>query len=148
MGLDTSHRCWHGAYSAFMRWREKLAELTGYPPLILMEGFYTKDNWNDVVKILRDKGHDWVAGLLAAGLPISWGLFNPDPLIILLRHSDCDGLIESKDCDPIADRLEELMPLLPKCEGVGHIGNWRDKTQAFIDGLREAARLGENVDFH
>ena len=25
MGLDCSHGCWHGAYSAFMRWRAKLA---------------------------------------------------------------------------------------------------------------------------
>jgi hypothetical protein len=33
MGLDTTHDCWHGAYSAFMRWRRKLAEVAGYPPL-------------------------------------------------------------------------------------------------------------------
>jgi hypothetical protein len=24
MGLDTTHDAWHGAYSAFMRWREKV----------------------------------------------------------------------------------------------------------------------------
>lgn len=23
MGLDTSHDCWHGAYSAFTRWRQQ-----------------------------------------------------------------------------------------------------------------------------
>ncbi len=27
MGLDTSHDCWHGPYSQFMRWRTWLAFL-------------------------------------------------------------------------------------------------------------------------
>jgi len=40
MGLDISHGCWHGAYSAFMRWREKISQVAGLPPLALMEGFY------------------------------------------------------------------------------------------------------------
>ncbi len=30
MGLDTSHDCWHGAYSAFGRWRRAIAEAAGY----------------------------------------------------------------------------------------------------------------------
>jgi len=30
MGLDTSHECWHGAYSAFTRWRHELATVAGY----------------------------------------------------------------------------------------------------------------------
>lgn len=38
MGLDCSHNAWHGAYSAFMRWRIKLAEVAGLPPLEFMEG--------------------------------------------------------------------------------------------------------------
>lgn len=31
MGLDVSHDAWHGAYSAFTRWRNCLAEDAGYP---------------------------------------------------------------------------------------------------------------------
>ena len=27
MGLDTTHGCWHGTYSAFNRWRNKIAEM-------------------------------------------------------------------------------------------------------------------------
>ena len=30
MGLDTTHDCWHGAYLAFSRWRDQLAEVAGY----------------------------------------------------------------------------------------------------------------------
>jgi hypothetical protein len=33
MGLDTSHNCWHGPYSSFNRFREKLAGLIDIPDL-------------------------------------------------------------------------------------------------------------------
>ena len=46
MGLDTSHNAWHGAYSAFMTWRKKIAHLAGFPPLELMEGFYYENDHN------------------------------------------------------------------------------------------------------
>jgi hypothetical protein len=81
-------------------------------------------------------------------LPISWDALKPDILHVLLHHSDCDGIIEHKHCKSLADRLEELLPLLPDGDGGGHIGDWREKTQRFIDGLRLADSLGENVEFH
>ena len=40
MGLHTTHGCWRGAYSAFMRWRMKLAEVAGFPPLLMMDGYF------------------------------------------------------------------------------------------------------------
>ena len=119
MGLDTTHDCWHGAYSAFHRWRTKLAEVAGLPPLDSMTGFGGSRSWDE-----------------------------SDPLTKLLSHSDCDGEIASADCDPLADRLTELLPLLPEGDGGGHIGDWREKTQRFIDGLRRAAAAGEDVEFH
>jgi len=115
MGLDTSHGCWSGGYSAFMRWREKLAEVAGFPPLRSMDGF-------------SDDGKG-----------LSWAPYKSDALSVLLNHSDADGFIPAKECARLADRLEELLPLL-QGEGGGHIGDWREKTQTFIDGLRLAAR--------
>jgi hypothetical protein len=121
MGLDTSHDCWHGAYSAFMRWREKLAEVAGLPPLRMMEGYDGA---------------------------IRWDSLKPDALHILLDHSDCAGSLASAVCGPLADSLERLLPLLPNEDGGGHVGPWKAKTQAFIDGLRLAASRGEDVEFH
>jgi len=166
MGLDTSHGCWHGAYSAFMRWRLMIAKLSGVP-LMLMEGFY--DPAGDHVggsafkqafewAAPREGGplcrsyhgpvlHRWIEGV-KEWLPISWSSLKPDPLHVLLWHSDCDGSIAAADCGPIADRLTELLPLLPVGDAGGHIGNWRDKTKTFIDGLRAAAAAGEDVEFH
>jgi hypothetical protein len=123
MGLDTTHECWHGAYSAFMRWRRRLAEVAGY-------GDY--ETW------CREQPH----------FPATKKDAERDALTVLLNHSDCDGEIATEYCGPLADRLEQLLPLLDGQEDWGHIGNYREKTQQFIDGLRRAAAAGEVVEFH
>jgi hypothetical protein len=156
MGLDTTHDAWHGAYSAFMRWREKIAEVAGLPPLRLMEGFYAPLDGNetgmpptfylnhDATPLVRDS----IRALERSGLPIKWECLKPSPLHELLFHSDCDGEIPTASCGPIADELERLLPQLPAGEGGGHIGVWREKTQTFIDGLRRAAAANESLGFH
>lgn len=156
MGLDCSHNAWHGAYSAFMRWRRKLAEVAGLPPLDLMEGFYSPltgtpptlyHGPNTRAPAYGPDSRPYMASL-DDQLPISWDCLKPDPLYELLYHSDCEGEIPAERCGPIADSLEKLIPLLPDEDGGGHIFNWRQKTQQFVDGLRAAAAAGEPLDFH
>lgn len=154
MGLDCSHDAWHGAYSAFMRWRKEIAKVAGLPPLELMEGFYcpTRGNGHDIPTIYLGPNTDDLTRncitQLEASLPIRWDCLKPSPLHELLNHSDCDGEIAADRCGPIADELEKLIPLLPDGEAGGHIGHWREKTQQFVKGLREAAAAGEPLDFH
>jgi len=147
MGLDTSHDAWHGAYSAFMRWRQKLTEVAGLPPLELMEGFFEKSNYRDPFRQLAEEFPN-LAEVFYRSLPIKWNCLKPSPLYELLYHSDCEGEIPASSCGPIADELEKLLPLLPKGDAGGHIGDFRDKTQQFIDGLRAAAAANEPLDFH
>lgn len=104
MGLVISHGCWHGPYSAFMRFRIAVAKAAGIPDLMAMDGYGGETKWNE-----------------------------SDPLTILFLHSDCEGIIASKDCEPLAKRLEEVMGLY---------------TQRFIAGLRDAASKGEDIEFH
>ncbi len=146
MGLDTSHDCWHGAYSAFMRFRTEVAKAAGIP-LRLMQGFYSPPDDNLVERsklrasmlvpsgggmmatretlmaALADSAKRGDAGrwhLWASNfmdcLPLSWDYFADDPLVSLLNHSDCDGEIPADECGPLADRMEELMPEFEKCE--------------------------------
>lgn len=152
MGLDTSHDCWHGAYSAFMRWRVELARAAGLPPLELMDGFFVVNRAVTGNPFWQSYESDKKMGYLYAGdiwsrLPIKWSSLKDDPLHELLHHSDCDGSIPYQSCKAIAKRLEELLPLLPEGDGGGHIGDWRAKTQQFIDGLRLAASKRQNVKF-
>lgn len=154
MGLDISHDTWHGAYSAFMTWRTKIAHLAGFPPLELMEGYYSTDDHNPFVLLdyKYPKGDELdMAALrrIKKRLPIKWDLFEKHPLFELLTHSDCDGYINYSKCGNIADELEKLLPLLEKEEDqCGHIGNWKVKTETFITGLRLAVKNKERLRFH
>lgn len=128
MGLDTTHDAWHGAYSAFSRWRDELVVAAGY-----RSDRSDIAEWNDSLTI------EEVAG--------KWKRELDEPLVYLLWHSDCDGVIRPKQAVLIADRLTELLPRLPETDDPGHIGNWRAKTQRFIDGLRRASAEGKKVKF-
>lgn len=136
MGLDTSHGCWHGAYSAFSRWRNELWKVAGYDferdPKKTWH-LFPRLNWSAITE-------DNLAG--------QWESTPEDPLVVLIAHSDCDGSIYPEQALHLADRLEQLLPLLPDEPDNGHIGVWQDKTQKFIDGLRQAAALGEPVKFY
>jgi hypothetical protein len=149
MGLDTSHDAWHGAYSAFMRWREMIAEIAGMPPLRMMEGFWEKGKapYDPATMIFSNTREKETVERFCDGLPIKWESLKADPLHVLLYHSDCEGQIAPKDCAKIADRLEQLLPRFPQGDGGGHIGNWRDKTKTFIDGCR-AAKAKQPLKFH
>lgn len=147
MGLDTSHGAWHGAYSAFMRWRQEVARIADIP-LELMEGFFGPQTNQMQLAGYAGKNAEPLIEMIGRNCPIAWESLRPDPLHVLLSHSDCDGEIAPEDCAKIADRLEELLPQFPEGDGGGHIGNWRDKTVTFIEGCRAAAAAGEPLDFH
>lgn len=126
MGLDTTHNCWHGPYSQFKAFRDDLAKAAGMPPLSLMSGFYKPNQ---------------VTGEGADGLPIQWESLKPDPLHVLLNHSDYDGFISPADALPLARRLIAL---------VGHpaVEEWSSEIQQFSQGLTAANQKGEEVVFH
>jgi len=142
MGLDTSHGCWHGAYGAFSRWRDKLAEVAGYAlwPVIHEPDQFGRGYGRDTVMI--DWGH-----VTEANLQGEWETTPADPLLVLIAHSDCDGVLRPAQAGPLADRLAELLPLLPDEVAAGHIGHWHTSTQRFIDGLRAAVAADEEVVF-
>lgn len=136
MGLDTSHDCWHGAYSAFSRWRNDVAVAAGYKLKRYDNGHLTVDlPWEDFT---------------AENLQGEWNSMpGDDPLLFLIIHSDCDGVIHPSEGALLADRLEQLLPKLDDTEAHGHIWpHTRGKTEQFIAGLRDAASRGEDVDFH
>lgn len=137
MGLDTTHDAWHGAYSAFTRWRNKIAEVAGYAVWDVKYG----DGITRETAML-DWGHVTDANLMG-----QWERTPDDPLIVLLAHSDCEGAIYPAQAGPLADRLEALLPQIDG-DGGGHIGGYREKTEAFIAGLRDAVTAGEPLEFH
>jgi hypothetical protein len=129
MGLDTTHDCWHGAYSAFNRFRHGIARAIGLD-LASMWGF--------------------TDGTGRTG--IAWDLLRPDPIHALLNHSDCEGEIAVADLLPLAARLDELIPALEAIDrldpGVGHLSDGlAAAAKRFAAGLRRAADEGVPVEF-
>ena len=151
MGLNISHNAFDGAYSAFMRYRQKLAEVMGLPPLDLMDGFYSTETNNPLVLLnYRYPNGDELdmAHLrrIFKSMPIRWESLKPNPLHELLYHSDCDGHINWRKCGKMADELEKLLPMLNEDYG-GHLGNLKETTEKFIKGLRLAYSNKEKLIF-
>lgn len=140
MGLDTSHGCWHGPYVSFDEFRKEIARLAGMPPLGLMEGFWQEDEGQMYIK-------DWPA-LWKASLPIPWESLKPDPLHILLNHSDCEGKIRWEDALPIANRLDAICRKVKEPTYFKHgTSCLKDKIRQFSKGLKLAAERKEDIDF-
>lgn len=140
MGLDTSHDAWHGAYGAFTRWRNAVTVAAGYEIV---------DEVGDYGVTHPTPKIDWDS-ILPHNYDGEWPTPPSDPLIVLIAHSDCDGVIHPEQAGPLADRLEELLPLLDE-DGGGHLarmGGHRGATVQFIQGLRAAVEAGEDLDFH
>lgn len=163
MGLNTTHGAWDGAYSGFHRWRENIAKYAEFPPLQFMEGYYSNDDhnvlWNPfyaIYAIMRleigeTNGNKLKERLdaLKEGFPIKWESLKPSALHELMLHSDCEGDIKWENCKGIADALIEVLKNVPDDVDLGgHIGNFKKKTQTFIDGLMTAYDAKENLEFH
>lgn len=140
MGLDTSHDCWHGPYSAFTRWRLAVAEAAGYTVWPV-----TYENGMAMNTVMIDWGH--IMAENPDALNGEWRTVPADPLLYLIVHQDCEGVIHPQHAAPLADRLESLLDRIPET-GRGEWERLRDKTVLFIAGLRDAATKGEDVEFH
>lgn len=158
MGLDTTHDCWHGPYSSFMRWRLEIAHVVGVP-LGLMEGFYTISLSGSALNWAAPRDGGSLCGshygpellryieTVKEWLPISFDALKPDPIHVLLNHSDCEDDIAVENLIPLAERLEEIAPQLGNTPAWHRGETAQAKALQFAKGLREAAAAGEPVVF-
>jgi hypothetical protein len=124
MGLDISHDCWHGSYTAFMNFRAYLYEAAGW-----------------------GRADFYKAGLINPRAVLAT-LDRNDILYVLLAHSDCEGEIPWRECVALADRLEGLIPYFNQYgPGGGHLYRVVKDIEQFAAGLRLAAKNHENVEF-
>jgi hypothetical protein len=131
MGLDISHDAFSGAYSAFNRLRQVIAEATGgsFPP------------HDDPAK-----NRDWYysGDVHQESMPGLWEF---------MLHSDCDGEIAPDLCARLADDLEQILPRVEALQkpDAGHIaraGGYAAVVRQLIKGARAAAEAGEPLEFY
>ncbi len=128
MGLGTTHDAWSGGYQAFNQWKEALAVMDGADP-------------HPARHISQEHSMGrWADGEL------------PDFLMVLTCHSDCDGIIPSELAGPLADRVEEIInregPFTLQMPQGWTLKEFRRVTKRFVKGLRLAADLDEDLEFH
>lgn len=128
MGLDISHDCWNGAYSGFNTFREALHDAIGitwaHLPYRDMTPKQIDGYWDGVLPTFPDGHHD--------------------PLLYLLIHQDCEGVLELEYLEPLRNRLIELVPAI-EATGDDYVIN---HLHQFIKGLGKAIKRGEDVEFH
>lgn len=131
MGLDVSHDAFHGAYSAFSRFREAFIESIG--------GRNDRGNM-----FAGEKSYWWFPeGMNSDTHP---GIYE------FMCHSDCDGEIAPDVCEKLAEEMEALLPFVEKWPDNlgGHIdtaGGFLAVTKKWIAGCRAAADEGVPLEF-
>lgn len=138
-----SHGCWDagsGEYSEFVRWRALLARAAGIGTEHAELGEFTRE--------LPRLDYD---NLTLGNTLGDWDTLPKDSLLVVLAHSDEDGVIYHVHALQVAERLEELIPALAVAShhAPGSILQKaeRARTIQFIAGLKEAAAGGEDVTF-
>ena len=132
MGLDTTHDCWHGPYTSFTRFRNALAVAAGYTMETRSDRYGSYLVPGGVPDSLFTDGH-------AAG---EWSEAPDDPLVLLICHSDCSGVIYPRHATLLADRIEGLLSAIDESDD-----HTRQKAIRFMNGLRDAAASNELVEF-
>jgi hypothetical protein len=149
MGLNCSHGAFDGAYSAFNRLRQCVAEAIGgsFPPHYEYEiGGAVK--YIAGVSVYKSGFDDDLVYW-----PDEWNHAARHGIVEFLTHSDCDGKIPPEMCAVVADDLEDFaLPRVKKMAWVssGHIGRdggYDAVLKKFIDGCRAAAAAGEPLEF-
>lgn len=149
MGLDTTHDCWHGAYSGFAVFRELVGRAAGLPYRVSERQYgdgirHTLDiDWEQITDAQIDG--DWIEPPCIERVGYDPPL--RDPVLYLLIHSDCEGKLRCKYLKELKARLEELEPAYDQLVN-GHEDGWyKRRLRQFIDGLALAIKKGDDVAF-
>ena len=113
------------AYRGFIRFRARIAASIGVN-LAVMEGFTDP--------------HE-------ARIPWPGGLDANDPIIDLLNHSDCDGIINLNRCGPLAKRLREIVSAWPDTCPEDPDGFYKQRGLALADAMQECYDECSDLEF-
>ena len=143
MGLDTTHGAFHGAYSAFNRFRQVIAEAAGgsYPPhkTPLIIGGEEVTNPDDGMWYVPDWDEFQIAhpGLSA-----------------FFVSNDCEGQFSPETCKQMADEIEALLPeikfVASRHIAAGHLerdGGYVKVAERYIAGCRAAHAANEALEY-
>lgn len=141
MKLTVAPNCFVGEPLDFANWRLLLAKAAGYgvAPLEVDEFTHLVPDFDDT-------------GMTFENIMGIWDIEPEDILIVLLAHSDEDGVIYPAHMEALANRIEELIPDLVNFSQYEHESPQQLAeelvTQRFVAGLRAALAEDVAITFH
>lgn len=146
MGLDTSHDAFHGGYGSFSIMRATLCLADG----MTIEGGYAGTyTWPGEPTALSPD----IDARCELG-EVDRDEFPWDPLIFLIRHQDCDGVIKPGMAAALADRIEEVLfkvdaetEKFAPAWAIPAEPNTTALAKQFMEGLRRSSAAGEDLEF-
>lgn len=131
MGLGFSHGGAHWSYSSFNEFRQRVCQSVGIN-LYEIRGFFTKAE--------RKEGFETQ----------NWPEKRPweeidDPIVPLMNHSDCDGVMTPEECAQVAPRLREIVESWP---GVDLLERYdKENGLKLVCGMEECAEKDVSLQF-
>lgn len=128
MGLHCSYKTFDGPYSKFDRFRDALAIAAGFELYEKEGGHYFGRFGLDYDNTYEEEN---VLGI--------WPVEPKEPLLLLLCHSDCEGVIQFRHLCLLAARIAELIPKID--------AQWKVTAIEFARGLLRAYKFERDVKF-
>lgn len=141
MGLDTTHDAFHGAYSAFNRFRQIVAKAAGCSYPYHTEDYTSNGKTIPVEELDQERYYT----------PDNFKNTNPG-LTAFFVSNDCEGEFSPEICKQMADEMESVLPEIEKQgSGGGHIerdGGYGEVAKRYIAGCRLAYENKENLEYY
>ena len=152
VGLSMSHNAWQSTHSTFNEYRHLVAQAAGIP-LPLMYGWYeAAESLSVIAQFLKLTSAQAPAtdeiGTIVRLLPLSWDILRPDAVHpFLMANPNIRKGLAVHHLEPLAARLQELVPAIRALDDKPYYNDWEDKTVQLINGLRNAASKNEMCTF-
>lgn len=146
---------WHGAYTAFMRFRAEIAghhgakqfahHFAGWAmPQVITAETDKKELMNAIVKLISFEKIWELPEMVAEQKHIRE---NQPALWTFMAHADDEGEWDPAECKEVISVIEAVLGKLPQKKDDGHIGDWKAKATAFIDGLKYCVKNDQSACF-
>lgn len=134
MSVCLTHKAFQGAYSTFNAFRNYIAELAGYKVSI-------SDNPDELPIPYPQMDYDIYNSDNYLGI---WEKEPDDIILVLIVHSDCEGIIDKRHVGLLAERIEALLQQAFPAKQWWYL---HEKAILFVEGLKRAKKRNQKITF-
>lgn len=142
MGMRATNDAWSGSCSGFNAWRNRIAIILG-----IGTKEFTYKGAMGFSKTMIVPNYDEKA-YTAKNYMGMWKSIPEEPIMLLLAHSDCEGVLKVKHLKLIVQRLEEMLAYARLTLSNEPQFGFYEETEKFIDGAKKCIEQNVQMEFH